>query len=836
MRFLRLGLKIIGWAFLALVLFGGIATWVVYEYKDRIIQTVVTELNKGLNTKVVVEKIDIAFWETFPKVSIGFHHIKMRGSFLGDDSHLLYADKILLGFNVKDLYKGDYFISETIIENADLHFVIREDGKNNFTVFDQTEEQKDSSNVSFKLNAVKLKNVNILFENRINQQAYDVFCNQGEANFSSTNGSWGMNLGGDFFVHRISVEKHNYLADRQLKLNTELTFNNRTGLYEIKPSDIIIGQSLFVLKGHFGIENGQDIDISLTGKQTTIQTILGLLPTDVKNKLNAYKSEGNVYFVGTIRGKIDSHYAPEAKFSFGCSNASFWHPDYAKKFTNVSFKGLYSNGKKSIGEPSHLKLQNIEGLLDGKHFSSDLEIKDFNNPYIKFDLNGTLDLQGLYKLYKPQNIESFGGEIIVDMYFEGFQKDLQHTTTLDKIKSYGNFQVSNCHFQIKSNQFEVKNLNTQFSYTNTAIHLHELTTLAQGQSILLKGYLYNYLTYLAGSRGDLEGELQLQANTLDLEKLLIDPALANTEKSSKNPSSTPGIHNDAKFTFQCDVKKAIYKKFTSRNLKGKVTLYRKILSADGISMKTAGGTFTLDGKVNLTRPELPVFDGKAKCTNAKVDSLFYLFDNFGQSFITNEHLKGTLNVEADLHVGLNDQYKIRPNSFKALLNVNIKNGELNEFSPMQKLSRFIDSKELYNIRFQELKNTIRIENGIIFIPEMEIKSNVNTVSVLGTQSFEGLMDYKLKVSLKNFKKKDSDAQFGAIREDGANTMLFLTIKGTTDNYKIAYDTQAVKDKIKDSWKKEKEEFKNLFKTNTPINTPKNKPVEVKEDEYIDLDN
>jgi hypothetical protein len=142
---------------------------------------------------------------------------------------------------------------------------------------------------------------------------------------------------------------------------------------------------------------------------------------------------------------------------------------------------------------------------------------------------------------------------------------------------------------------------------------------------------------------------------------------------------------------------------------------------------------------------------------------------------------------------------------------------------------------LSNIRFQELKNTFRVEYETVFIPEMEIKSNVNTVSILGTQAFSGMMDYKLKVQLKNYKKKDPDAVFGAIKEEGINTTLFLTMKGMPADFKIAYDTQAVKEKIKDSWKKEKEEFKNLFKTGEPVNKEKSKAVEVNEEEEIVID-
>ena len=831
MKILRLIGKVLGWCFLVVAVLAGGASFLVYQFKDRIIQMVVSELNKELNTKVMVEKIDMAFWETFPNVSLAFYKIEMKGSDPTDDTPLLKADKIFLSFNIKELYGGNYQISETRIEEADLRFVITPDGNNNFTVLKKAATTETSSNVSFQLDKVAFKNVNVVFLNRINAQEYDIFCRKGAANFASKGRSWNVGLIGDLFVHKISVENRDFLASKQLALNASMIYDDTSGYYEVKPSDITIGNSLFNLEGRFGVRSGQDIELRLSGKQTSIQTILALLPADIHQKLGVYKSQGNVYFKGSLKGKVDSHYAPEAVFMFGCDHVSFWHPDYLKKVENLSFKGMYSSGRKSEGQTSYLKLEGLVGTVDNRSFSADFELRNFADPFIKFSFNGSFNLESLVKLSGWKEIENVTGELSADLSFEGKQKDLNQKTTLNNILSLGNIQLRNTGFTVKSNGFQVKGLQALLSFDNSSIHLHELSATAQGQQLDLKGYVYNHLTYLAGTRKDLDGELQLRSDYLDLEKWLLIPS---SQKAGKDSSEGIPLAAEAKFVFQCQVGKLKYKTFGAENMKGKVSLQDKKWKIEHTSIKAAGGNFTLDGVFDLTQSSHKVFSGKAKCTDVRVDSLFTLMDNFGQKSLVADNIRGQLNVTADLYVPLDKNYRIVPKELKTYLTISIKNGELNNFAPMQQLSNFIDAKELYNVRFSELKNTLRIENQKIYIPEMEIKSNLNTVSVLGTQGFDGQMDYKLKVSLKNFKKKDKDEAFGAIREDGSSTMLFLTLKGTSENVKIAYDTQAVKDKISDSWKKEKTEFKNLFKANTPINKEKAKPVEIKEDEYIDL--
>jgi len=818
---------------LAIALLSLLLSFVVYQFKDKLIQLVVLELNKDLNTKVLVEKIDIAFWKTFPYVSLEFHKIEMKGSDPLNGAPLLKADKLFLSFNIMELYGGNYEIAKTSIENADLHFIISPDGSNNFSVLKKKGKEATKSSLSMKLEKVTFKNVNVVFENKINEQEYNIFCQQGVASFHSKGRSWNVGLVGDLFVHKISVEKRDYLARKELKLNTSMVFDDVTGYYTVNPSDITIGNSLFNLEGKFGVRTGQDIELRLSGKETSIHTILALLPADISQKLGVYKSQGNVYFKGTLKGKVDSHYAPEAIFVFGCRNVSFWHPDYLKKVEGLSFKGMYSSGRRSLGQTSYLKLEGLEGNIDNRDFTADLEVKNFADPYIKFSFNGSFNMESLVKIIGWKDVENVSGELSADLFFEGKKKDLEQKHTLSHISSFGNIQLRNTNFTIVHNKLKISDVHTLFSFDNNSVHLHELSAKAQGQDILLKGYVYNHLAYLAGTRNDLDGELQLQSDFLDLEKWV---SLAGASSSNENRSNESVFKAEAKFNFQCNVKKLVYKTFTTYNVRGKMTLQNKTLKADDIFMKAAGGSFMLDGQLDMHKPEPLIFEGKARCTDVRVDSLFTLFDNFGQDFLVANQLKGNLNVTADLYIPLNKDFRILPKSSKALLIVSIKNGELNEFAPLQKLSKFIDAKDLYNVRFQELKNTIRIENERIYIPEMEIKSNLNSVSVLGTQGFDGSLDYKLKVSLKNFKKKDKDEAFGAIKEDGTNTMLFLTLRGTTKDFKVAYDAEAVKAKLKDSWKEEKAEFKSLFKTNDPIRQEKNKPVEMKEDEYIDIGN
>ncbi|MDH5248929.1 MAG: hypothetical protein OEW40_08015, partial [Cyclobacteriaceae bacterium] len=83
-------------------------------------------------------------------------------------------------------------------------------------------------------------------------------------------------------------------------------------------------------------------------------------------------------------------------------------------------------------------------------------------------------------------------------------------------------------------------------------------------------------------------------------------------------------------------------------------------------------------------------------------------------------------------------------------------------------------------------------------------------------------------------KINSEEAKGALEEDGTGqTKLFLKIIGTTDDYRVVYDTEAVKKKIAADLKNEVQELKDAFKNK---GTRKKKELELEKDEFFDWDN
>jgi hypothetical protein len=251
-------------------------------------------------------------------------------------------------------------------------------------------------------------------------------------------------------------------------------------------------------------------------------------------------------------------------------------------------------------------------------------------------------------------------------------------------------------------------------------------------------------------------------------------------------------------------------------------------------MDAMGGTLQLNGIVDAKNPKTIDIISAFKLGGIYVDSVFYVFENFYQTFIEDKHLKGQAFSEVNLEMTLSEKLKLISKTLTADISATIKNGELNNFEPLQALNKYLDDGSLSKLRFADLKNEIHIENETIFIPQMEIKSNATTIQLSGTHTFDQHINYRVVAPLRSKKKIDPDEAFGAIEDTGkGQTRVFLKITGTTDDYKVSYDQEAVKKKIVSDLKKEVKELKEAFQLK---GKKKKKELELEKDEYFDWDN
>jgi len=145
--------------------------------------------------------------------------------------------------------------------------------------------------------------------------------------------------------------------------------------------------------------------------------------------------------------------------------------------------------------------------------------------------------------------------------------------------------------------------------------------------------------------------------------------------------------------------------------------------------------------------------------------------------------------------------------------IEISNGQLQNYKPLESLSRFVNIDDLRNIKFANLSNTIEIKKRMIFIPSMEVKNNALDLSIAGTHTFNNVVDYQIKIKLGDLLAKKYRQRPSEFEEENLDkgSFLYLSMKGPVDKLQFSYDKKQARKKVMDDLKNEKETLKNVLR-------------------------
>jgi hypothetical protein len=799
-----------------------------FLFKDRILEQFIIEANKSLNTPVKIGKIDVSVWQDFPNLAIVFTDVYIEDSHT-EEFPLLTAKKISFYLNTIEAWKGNYSIRGLQINDSKTILKINKAGRNNFTIAKPTKTTQAATTLSFDLKNVKLKNTTVSYQDEQAHQSHAFFSDQLTAAISIRGEVYKIEANGDVVIEQIGINDKIFLREKKMRVAAMVDYDDDKKLVSIQSANLKINRSLFDVAGLYSFKEKNEIDITAKGKETDIQTILALLPDDAHEKLKKYKSKGNVFFDLSLKGEISARKDPFITIRFGCDDATFSHPDYKSVVTHANMAGSFASPSLTEFSNAELFLKDMTGELNGKAFSSNLSLQNMEDPFIQFDFKGELDAASIHNFYPIPEISQLEGTLVADFSVAGKTGLLKKKSTAQLVKTNGTVELQHIQFVSGKQAIHFKDLNGSFQFNNNDLAMSNFSGQFENSDFVLNGFFKNVITFLLFENQPIGIEADIQSNFLDVDQLF-EIGFGEAKSNEYKFSISPHVY----LNFNCDVKHLKYKRFHPQGIKGNLLVKNQVAVSRNIAMKVMGGELSLNAIVDAKNAKAIDVVSSFKLNGIYIDSVFYVFENFYQSFIEDKHLKGQAFADVNLEMTLREDLKLISKTLTADISATVKKGELNNFAPLQALNKFIDDETLNKLRFADLKNDIHIENETIYIPQMEIKSNATAIQLSGTHTFDQRIDYRVAAPLRSKRKIDPDEAFGAIEEDNkGQTKLFLKIAGTTDKYTVAYDREAVKKKIANDLKKEVKELKEAFQLK---GKKRKKELELEKDEYFDWDN
>ncbi len=798
----------------------------VFLFKDKIIAEFIREANKQLNTPVKISKIEVSVFQQFPQMSIVLNDVYIEDSHPGQYP-LLTASRISFQMNPLEVWRGVYVIKGLKIFESETNLKLNSKGETNYAIAKKG-NGSGSGSISFQLQDVELVDTRVrYYDLRLNQDLIFTSAEM-QASIESTEDIYHIQANGQLTTEKIQVEGNSFLAGKSFQVESKLVYDDVKKFLTIEPSSLDLKNASFEVTGDYSWEDKNNIHILTKGKNTDIQTLLSLLPESMSKRFDKYQSKGEVYFNATLKGEISKTKSPGLTVDFGFTDATLFHPGYKSRIEEAKVEGSFASDDFLNARKAVLVLKNISGRLNDEGFTANFIISNFADPEVILNFKGRVDAQSMLSFYPVETLQNATGSLLVDIAFEGKISLLKNRATAQRVSTLGTVELQDINLEFGKERIPLQNLKGNLQFSNNDLALSNVSGSLGNSDFILNGFFKNIITFLLFENQPIGIETDLKSNFIDLDQIF---AISFGNSAAKDDQQyTFSISRNVNLNFNCNVKSLHYKRFHAQQLKGDLLVKNEMAVSRNFSLKTMGGDLQLSGIVDAKNKKAIDVVTTAKLNGIHIDSVFYVFENFRQDFIMDKHLKGQASADVNLEMTLNQHLKLFQETLIADIGTTIKNGQLNNFEPMKKLSRYLDDEGLSRLRFSDLKNDIHIENKTVYIPQMAVRSNVTDITISGTHAFDQRIDYRVITPLRRKKAVDSEASLAIEEDNTGQAKLFLKIVGTTDNYRIAYDTEAVRKKIASDLKKEVQELKDAFRSK---GKKKEKEIELEKDEYFD---
>ncbi len=816
-----------------LIIVTGIAMTALYFYRNEVVAFFVQEANKYLETPVEVKKIELELWENFPMVSFKLDDIKIYESADITMEYLCDADNMLISFDIFNIIFKNYEISTLKVSDATFNIGRGPNGEKNYEFIKYA--KKDSVNDQRELNLpnIILENVRINYIDQQNDVIINLETERLRNNLKVQGKNLLINLSGIIAKNQIDIKKTTYVKDQLIGLSSEFTYSLDSQVVQFDQTDLKINGQMYQLNGHIHAGESKFIDLDVASVKNNVEAVVAVLPQNIRKKLSEYRSKGKITFEGKIYGDFGNGKIPALKADFNCENVEFYYPGYRSSFKQLNFTGSFTNGKDKNLASSLLKIRNFSGYIGNNEIRGELSIQNFKDLSTTLDLTGNVDLASFLATFPIKQFDSGDGEIEFDIKLTGRINDLKNKKA-NNVKASGDLFLKQVNFKTKYSPLEFRKFNGKFFFNNLDLAIQNFSGQIGESDFEISGFFRNIISYVFYRDNPIKIIADLESRNLNLNELL---TLDFSEEEEKNEDEDATFHLDISpklnIDFNCVVDRITFKRFNGQKASGKLRIIGQKAVVDNLTLNTMGGDLILSGSINAQSPVKREFLVDGKLSGLYIDSIFYVFKNFKQEFLMSHHLQGQIYADVNTYFMLDDRLKFYSNTLTSFIEAKIIGGELIDFEPMQKLSKYVKEEDLAELHFSELKNDIQIVDRQVIIPEMEIISNAYHIYVSGVHTFDQDIDYHFKIPLDQFRRPDRDSRYGEIADSGSGPpSLFLSMKGTAKDYEVSFDSNAVKDKIKTDLKEEGNELKDMFKKKK---AKEKKEVELEEDEYFDFD-
>ncbi|MDQ2753299.1 MAG: hypothetical protein M3R72_09795 [Bacteroidota bacterium] len=749
------------------------------------VKAVNQKLNAAIAGDLAIKNIDLNVWRHFPNVDVRITDLTLKDSVY--HRSLLNIKYASTRINAFKLFTDEVDIHNIYLEQGVIYLFTDKNGYSNDYIFKRDKAQQPGSHPAI-IDEIVLKNIHFVSEHDVKDKWFGVYINYLKATLDFKDSVTTINMNENMLVRGLgfNLAKGYFLKGKTVKANWKFTYNSSNKQLSFDETPVAIGVSNFTLKGNFFLADTLNSHFKLIAKTNAInfKEAASLVSPNIQNKINLVNlSSKPIAVTATIEGPMAFRTIPIVNVQWVVKNNELVTP--VVTLDHCNFTGSFTNEKNKnyprTDDNSEVVLQKLSASWGGVSLiaKTNTVVTNLVHPVLQFNFTSATSLAALDQKLNLSTVHFMSGGALLNIQYNG---PLGIDPAMLKYLS-GNLVITDgqINYEPRDLTFSKCNGEIKFSETNVTIDSLQCDLNTNHFKVQLQGNNVNLF-----ATNTLPGEASLYCNVITPNLNLGDfKALFQSRKTVEVKRSPGGsarqlvlLDNALRYgTLNINLKADTLHmdKFWAHNVQATLGFKNNDINVAKVSLLSADGSVNMQANIHQVRENFHQADANLSLQSINIQKLFYALDNFGMKGLTSLNISGTLNTKANLTLGFDNKGKIIPKTMLGNLHFSLKNGALKNFKPVTDIQEIIfKNRNLDDIQFAELKDSLELKGDEIYIHRMEIESSALTAFVEGIYSFGDNTNISIQVPLSNLKKRDDDYKVknrGTRRKVGASVYL-----------------------------------------------------------------
>ncbi|MBW8686881.1 AsmA family protein [Chitinophaga rhizophila] len=770
-KWLRITLIVSGGLLTLLVLLWLGIAWHIRHNKTAILQQISDRLNDRLHGgELLIKDMEPSLVRSFPNVSVALEGVSVKDSLWNTHHHpLLDVARIFVKVNTFSLLKKQLDIKQISLEEGVIYLFTDSTGYSNASMFKRnTKVKAEGKGVAADITRLQLKDVSLIIDNQQKNKLFSFDIGQLKGSMRNHDSGWVCNIQTAMRVGSLAfnTERGSFLKDKPLQTDLEITYNSTRKQLEIPQQALYIADQKITAGASFSFgELPKPFTVHIMAEQIPFRVAASLLTPKIQAKLDSITLDKPLDADCVLQGVMMPGEQPLVKVTWKTVDNHV--TTKGMELQECSFTGRYTNewiqGQPKGDENSVISLYGLTARVYSIPVKADtVDISNLRHPTLMglfkadfplTDLNGAQGEEGVFRFT--------GGTAKAALFYKG------GITAGDTIIPYLKGQV-----RMEGGAMEYTPRNLQFSACNALLDfngqdlfLQNISIRTQKSNLQMEGSVRNIARLYFSAPDKLQLDWKVRSEGIDLNEFR---AFLGKRRQSKKASVAANRRKISRIASQLDVMlssciinvdvlldKLTYGNFIAQQIKADLSMKENNVTLRQVALNHAGGSINLSGAMNQDGANNR-FKINAGIRNVHIDQLFHAFNNFGMQSLSSKNLRGIFSATAAVSGNILDNGRMAPQSMYGTLSFDLRQGALVHFAPLEDIGNIaFRRRNLDNITFDNLKNTLTLQGNKIIVPPMQINSSALYMDVSGVYAMTKGTDMYITVPLRN-PKRDED--------------------------------------------------------------------------------